>query len=83
MLSAAKLLAPTRCGRQLCKIGRRSEDIYVIHMFFVKWVGLRPSGVNVYVFTGIYAAVVVLAVALLSGKILERFRLYRFSLGRF
>lgn len=67
--------------------GRYTMEIYVIHMFFLKLAPNLPgikaaSGAIVYSVSCVYSAAITAAVVILSKFILERFRIFRFSVGK-
>lgn len=84
---AAGLIKGRRVGGALAIVGQYSIDIYVIHMFPVKFLPVqsltaRLPGTLIYVALILYAAAIVAGCCLLASKVFRRFRLYRMSVGR-
>lgn len=87
IFTAATFLRNRRTGNALAVIGQYSIDIYVMHMFLVKFLPVHtlvarlPVAVT-YVFMFIYAAMIVAVIYCLSAYVLRRSKLYCMSVGR-
>lgn len=85
--AAATLLRNRRTGDVLAVIGQYSIDVYVMHMFLVKFLPVHtlvarlPVSVT-YVFMFVYAAMIVAVIYCLSAYVLRRSRFYCLSVGR-
>lgn len=82
----SRWMAKTPVGKVAAEIGTYSMDIYVIHMFLIKFVPLPVDvkTVNPVVAYGLLAAVtlaMVLVIWLLSKYVLRKIKLYRISIG--
>lgn len=69
---------PTILRQLFCAIGQSSMDIYVIHMFMIKFIPWEPFLPNIYfsyIYLAIYSGAIILFILLLRYKVL-RCRLY-------
>lgn len=83
----ARVLTNHRIGDSIGIIGQYSIDIYVMHMFLVKFIPVQrllnkfPYTVT-YILLMLYAALIVLTIYYLAAYVLRRSKLYCLSVGR-
>ena len=76
-----------KIGKAIAQFGQYSMEIYVIHMFFVKFLPLLPNGIIessflAGLYLGFYALIIVVFVFTLSKYVLNHFRIFRMSVGK-
>lgn len=64
-------------------VGQRTEDIYVIHMFMIKFVTLKIvfTGISLHIFSIIYSGIIII-VCLCIRRMFQNLRIYNFTFGR-
>lgn len=87
LMGISQLLSETGAGMAAAKAGRCSMDIYVIHMFFIKFITFVPGyarksdlAYNLG-YVPFYALVVVMIVYLMAAVIFRKIGLYRMVMG--
>ena len=87
LMGISQLLSGTGAGTAAAKLGRCSMDIYVIHMFFIKFITFVPGyarksdlAYNLG-YVPFYALIVVIIVYLMATVIFRRIGLYRMVMG--
>jgi len=84
-MTISRLLSKTAFHSQLARMGACSMDVYVIHMFIIKFLPMnmnmqRDGIASVYATMAIIALAIVLIIWALS-TLLRKIRLYRISIG--
>lgn len=74
-------------GGYIAEAGRYSLEIYVMHMFAVKFLPIVPSGIMgndvfLYLYFSVYAMAVIVCIVLLSKYIFERVKILRWMVGK-
>ena len=87
VFACALLLEKTKLGNAYACIGKRSMEIYVMHMLFIKFIVVVPpqlygnDSIWTYVYILLYSLIIIGLILLLAGKFLEKFRIYRIMVG--
>ena len=86
VLYISELISARKVGRYIAMAGRYSLEIYVMHMFAVKFIPIVPSlilenSVYEYLYFGCYGFVVTVLIVLFSENVLERYKLGRWMMG--
>lgn len=77
-----------RCGKILAIMGEYSMEVYVMHMFFVKFMVSVPNGlynnesVIAYIYAFIYAGIAVGVIVGISKFFLKKFAVFQFIMGK-